>query len=85
MTPERIRELAEEAWRDTVICDGGIKALESAFLELEREVREECAKVCEEPEQFQTVGEIMGNKIWKEPVYRDHWECAAAIRGRTDE
>jgi hypothetical protein len=40
MTPSRIRELAEFCWDNPNLGD-----IEAAFLELEREVREECAKV----------------------------------------
>jgi hypothetical protein len=49
LNPERRRELAEkiaaQMWK-TIAHDTFV--LESAFLELEREVREECAKVCDE-------------------------------------
>lgn len=72
MTNERRRELAEK-WRAEYNSTNKPwqVILESAFLEIEREVREECAKVCDDyAESFS-----FGLSKWAGQ------ECAAAIRG----
>jgi hypothetical protein len=56
MTPERRRELAEKTWEEMPFNPydwdhdwkkEAFQVLESAFLELEKEVREECARIAE--------------------------------------
>jgi hypothetical protein len=64
LTPERRRELAEKfqvAYDETPMCF----MIESVFLEIEREIREECAKIADEMDcaMFCGVGHEVGTRI----------------------
>jgi hypothetical protein len=68
MSPERRRELAADTLYHISRCDHNadqIAAIESVFLEIEREVREECAKVADEMDcaMFCGVGHEVGTRI----------------------
>ena len=74
MTPSRRRELAEK-WRAEYNSTNKPwqVILESAFLEIEREVREECAKVCD------LIGEA--HRIAVDYQAGTAFKCRDAIRG----
>jgi hypothetical protein len=82
MSPECRRELAADTLYHISRCDHNadqIAAIESAFLEIEREVREECAKVCE---SLKIRNKFARNEFPQaESGFNDGiHECAAAIR-----